>query len=167
MRRAPAFFRCTSGAAAAEMALIVPLAVVMLFGFFEVGNYFYSEHQVVKGVRDGARYGARQSFTEINCSGGTASISNGVRDRVRSMTRTGTLTGGTSRVKGWVDANITVTVTCPTGTGSQTGIYNATTRAAQINVFADVAYDPIFNGFGIIGSTARLKARQQATVMGI
>ena len=46
------------GAAAAEMALVTPLLLVILFGAVELGNYFYNEHIVVKAVRDGARFAA-------------------------------------------------------------------------------------------------------------
>ena len=35
----------------------------LMFGAVELGNYFLNEHSLVKAVRDGARYAARQDFS--------------------------------------------------------------------------------------------------------
>ncbi len=158
---------CRSGNAAVEMVLVMPILTVLLFGAVELGNYFYSEHQVVKGVRDGARYASRLSFVDLNCTGGSAStIPSGVETAIKEITRTGRISGGTARVRGWVDGDITVTVTCP-GTAVTTGIYQGADNAPQINVVASVPYDSLLDGVGIIDSTYMLNASQQAAVMGI
>ena len=168
MKKLRSLTLCQRGGAAAEMALILPLAVILLFTTLEGAHYFYTQHQVVKGVRDGARWGARQDFANINCQNGTASaVPVPIRDSIRNLTRTGQLTGGEARVLGWEDADITVTITCPTDATSQTGIYDGTNRAPQINVAANVDYVSLFGGVGIINDTANLRAAQQATVMGI
>ncbi len=162
------FLACQKGAAAAEMALILPLAVLMLFTTLEGAHYFYAQHQVVKGVRDGARWGARQDFADINCQNGTASaVPTAIRDSIRNLTRTGQLTGGEPRVLGWEAGDITVSITCPTDATSQTGIYDSVDRAPQINVTASVDYVSLFGGVGVINDDADLVASQQATVMGI
>jgi len=62
------FLRDTKGASAAEMALVLPLLLVLMFGPFELAHYFWTEHKVVKGVRDGARYASRLGFTNYTCS---------------------------------------------------------------------------------------------------
>lgn len=155
--------RCRSGAAAAEMVLVLPIVVGLLYGASELGYYFYSEHQVVKGVRDGARYASRQSFADINCSG---SIPAGVETAIQEITRTGRISGGTARIPGWVNSDVTVTVTCP-ATPLTTGIYVNETNAPTIEVSASVAYDSLFEGVGIIDSTYTLNASHQAAVMGI
>ena len=162
------FTTCQKGAAAAEMALILPLAVLLLFTTLEGAHYFYAQHQVVKGVRDGARWGARQDFSSINCQNGTNSgVPVAIRDSVRELTRTGQLTGGTPRVLGWEADDITVSLDCPTDATSQTGIYDSVDRAAQITVSATVDYVSLFGGVGVITDDADLRAVQQATVMGI
>ncbi|NVE94180.1 TadE/TadG family type IV pilus assembly protein [Altererythrobacter lutimaris] len=167
MRKA-SLLLCQKGAAAAEMALILPLAVLILFTTLEGAHYFYAQHQVVKGVRDGARWGARQDFASINCQNGTASsVPTAIRDSIRNLTRTGQLTGGEPRVLGWEAGDITVSITCPTDATSQTGIYDSTDRAPQINVAATVDYVSLFGGVGVINDTANLRASQQATVVGI
>ena len=55
--------RNSSGTAAAEMALVTPLLMALMFGSFELGNYFYTSHIVAKAVRDGARYASRRGFS--------------------------------------------------------------------------------------------------------
>ena len=44
-----------SGTAAAELALVLPLLLTMMFSTFELGNYFLAEHVVQKAVRDAAK----------------------------------------------------------------------------------------------------------------
>ena len=159
---------CSKGAAAAEMALILPLAVLMMFTSIEAGHYFYQEHQVIKGLRDGARFAARQSFDDINCRGGTAStVPSGIETAVKNLSRTGTLSGGTARVSGWDNADITVSVSCPSVAQATTGIYDATEQAPQVNVTTSLSYDSLFNGLGVITDSYTLNAEQNATVMGI
>jgi Flp pilus assembly protein TadG len=149
------------------MALVLPFLVVLLFGGVELGYYFYNQHQVVKGVRDGARYAARQSFVGLNCNGGSAStIPSDVETAIKQITRTGRISGGTPRVVGWADGDITVTVTCPS-TAITTGIYKNEDNAPQVNVAATVPYSSLFDGLGVIDSAFTLRASQQAAVMGI
>lgn len=168
MSRLSSFWADSRGSASAELVLTMPIMLLLLLGASEVSYYFYSEHQVVKGVRDGARFGGRQSFTDLNCSGGSPStVPAGIETAIQEVTRTGRVSGGTARVPGWVNADITVTVTCP-ATAITTGIYRDADNAPQINVSANVAYDSLFgnlNFFSLDG--ADLNASQQAGVMGI
>ena len=166
MMGAKRFLFCTRGAAAAQLALILPLAILMLFTSIEAGHYFYQEHQVVKGLRDGARFAARHSFDDINCRSG-AFIDPTLAANVKTLSRTGKLSGGSARVSGWADSDITVTVSCPAGAQATTGIYSATESAPQVNVATRLQYDSLFNGLGVITDSFTLNAEQQATVMGI
>src|SRR3546814_6902005 len=71
------------------MALVSPMLILLMFGSFELGNYFLDEHVVLKAVRDGARYAARQNFTTMPCSGtltADAAIKNLVRYRSEEHT---------------------------------------------------------------------------------
>lgn len=145
----------------------MPFLVLLLFGSVEVGYYFYNQHQVVKGVRDGARFASRQAFTSIHCNGTTAAAMPGdVITAIKEVTRTGQISGGTARVPGWTNDTITVSVTCP-ATAVTTGIYKNETNAPQINIAATVSYQSLFDGVGILDGTYRLNAAQQAAVMGI
>lgn len=159
------FLRCEAGASAAELALLLPLLVVMLFGAIEVSYYFYSQHQVVKGVRDGARYASRQSFASISCATGS-SVPAAVETAIKEVTRTGRPSGGTARVPGWVNGDVTVGVLCP-GTPVTTGIYDAQPNAPIVSVTASVNYQSLFDGVGILTDSYHLNATQQSAVMGI
>ena len=49
------------------MALVLPMLFALMFTTFEGGAYMWTEHKVVKGVRDGARYAARLPFDYYDC----------------------------------------------------------------------------------------------------
>ena len=68
------FLNDQHGAAAAEMALIMPLVMVMLFAAFEGAYFVICEHQVVTGVRNAARYAARLDFSQYACPAATFSV---------------------------------------------------------------------------------------------
>lgn len=156
---------CSKGGSAAEMALVTPLLLCMLFGPMELGNYFYSEHVVAKAVRDGARYASRRSFAEYSCS----APSNDVIDKTRNVTRTGQVaSGGEMRLAGWSAANtITVSVTCDTS-GTYTGIYTGLSGGVRIvTVSASVPYTSILGQMGLSSTSLTLNAQSQAAVMGV
>ena len=158
------FVRDTRGAAAAEMALLTPMLIGLMFGSFELGNYFLSQHAVVKAVRDGARYAGRQSFDEYTCS----TVSAAAEDRIKNVTMTGQIaTGGATRVRGWTNtATITVTVSCSATTTG--GIYTGKTGGAPVvNVAASVPYSSIVGRVGLTDVTLNLNANAQAAVTGL
>lgn len=164
------FLSCTRGAAAAEMALILPLSVLLLFTSIEAAHYFYQQHQVVKAVRDGARFAARHSFDLINCRNGSFSIDPDLRDNIANVTRTGQITGGTLRIASWSDAEVIVDGWCPPplpGETDHTGIFRGTEPPPTVIVRATVNYDSLFNGIGVLTDSANLNASQQSVVMGI
>jgi Flp pilus assembly protein TadG len=107
-----------SGNAAVETALVTPMVMALLFMCFEGGHYLYVEHQVAKGVRDGARFAGRAPFTQYTCS----TINSTLTTQIKEITRTGKLSGGVSRVAGWDNTEVFVTVSCP-ATAVTTGIY--------------------------------------------
>lgn len=153
----------SSGAAAAELAMLLPLLVLLMFGSFELGKFFLDAHTVQKAVRDGARYAARQSFSEMPC-GGTATDDAAIKNLVRTGT---TQTGGNPRLSYWTDpATITITIVCDSGqTYSAGGVYTAVVGGARrVTVAAAVPYDTLF-GIRLVGAT--VNARNEAAVMGI
>jgi hypothetical protein len=166
--------RCTSGAAAAELALALPILLVLLFGSAELGNYFMNEHILVKAVRDGARYAARQDFSNFSsCSGAPGGT---VEADTKSVVMTGLVSGGSNKLRNWNATTITVSVSCSTATGGQTlgGIYTGNKNSAGtligapiVTVGATVPYSPILQAFGFTGRGYNLNATQQAAVMGI
>ena len=153
------------GSPSAEMALALPILFALLFGAFELGNYFMTEHKVVKAVRDGARYAARRPFGDYTgCAPSTTLI-----DETRNVTRTGQVaSGGTPRVSSWTDpATITVSATCD-NTGTYTGIYVTSAEGTPVvTVDATVPYTSLLGQLGLADTSLTLNARSEAAVTGI
>lgn len=172
--------RSRSGAAAAELALVTPLLLIIMLGTFEVGNYFRDQHTLTKAVRDGARFAARQSFTNFDCGTGTADATNVVTP-TQTLVQTGLLAGGGDLLPKWSSATFSVTVQCvtsvTTGSGGSAvttnlgGIYNpalgTTLNAPVVTVVAEIPYQPVLGAIGFKGWGLNLRAEQQAAVMGI
>lgn len=159
--------RCQCGAAGAEMALIIPLLSILMFGSFELGNYFYSQHVVTKSVRDGARFASRAFPIDVNC----ATLPSGVVGVTRTLTRTGQVSGGSARLAGWTD-DLSVSVVPVPNTdvilvGS--GIYKGRpTNICTIRVTARVKYVPILKTLGLANTGVLfLNASSDAPVVGI
>lgn len=174
MIRLKLLLRDQRAAAAVEMALVFPLLLIIGMGGVEVGNYFLDEHRLVKAVRDGARYAARQDFSNYSgCNGTAADVPTALRDNVKAIVRQGVLSGGTDLLANWNSATFTVQMTCTSTAGSQTltGIYTSTSGAAPpavVIVTATVPYAPIaISGYGFKARGYNLYAQQQAAVMGI
>jgi Flp pilus assembly protein TadG len=164
MARLRLFLNDQIGAAAAEMALILPLALVLLFATFEGAYYIICEHQVVTGVRNAARYAARLDFSQYACPAG---IFSGSEATVKNLARTGQLTGGSVRVQGWgtVATDTTVSVTCTSNTD---GIYAATGRnAPKVRVSARFNYTPLMGQLGFTQTTLPIGAYAESPVMGL
>lgn len=169
-----ALIRDNCGAAAAELALSLPLLLVLICGSVELGNYFLDEHRLVKAVRDGARYAARQDLSNFTgCSGAPGGT---VVTDTQNMVRTGAASGGTDRLPGLAGATIDVTVVgCNTSAGGTalSGFYanvkngsGTVVGAPVVQVTASVPYTPVVRSFGFSGYNLTLNASQQAAVMG-
>lgn len=164
-----------SGAAAAEMALVFPLMLIIGMGSVEVGNYFLDEHRLGKAVRDGARYAARQDFsnyTGSTCSTTTpADVPNALKTNTQAIVQQGLLSGGSNLLPNWSTASFTVQFYCPTIDVALTGIYTNTSGAAPpavVIVTASVPYAPVaISGFGFSAKGFHLYAQEQASVTGV
>ena len=160
---------CESGAAAAEMALVVPLLVTMMFGAFEAGNFFWSQHIVTNAVRDGARYAGRRPLSDYpGCAPNESVV-----DDTRNVTRTGRVSGGTPRIANWTNpVTVEVLPTSPRPTPCNNlfsgGIYtNNPDGAPVVTVTATVPYTGgLFGVLGFDTTGLSLQASAQASVMG-
>ena len=141
--------KSTSGAAAAEMALIAPLLFILMFGTMELGYYFYSEHVVVKAVRDGARFASRETFDDFTCPAGTVDPT--MESDTQKVTRTNTVDGtGDPRLPNWTsDSTVTVTLDCTdNSSATYSSIYDGVTSIPLVTVSATVPYTSLF---GLLG----------------
>ncbi|WP_435417892.1 TadE/TadG family type IV pilus assembly protein [Parerythrobacter aurantius] len=164
----------TEGAAAAEMALMLPLLTIIMFGGMEMGGYFWSEHQVIKSVRNGTRFAARQDFSNFVCGASTV----GAKDAaVRNFVRTGTVDGtGNPVVRTWTAANdgITISVNCKTGQDfTNGGIYSDQSGAAastidsarNVMISVSLPYPSLFGNLGYLNGR-NIRAFAQSPVTG-
>ena len=152
------------------MALVLPLLLLLICSCVELGNYFMDEHRLIKAVRDGARYAARQNMSLFTgCSGNPGGT---VVADTQNIVMTGLLSGGNGYLPNQSSATINVTVVgCSTTTqgGMYTGLKNSggtAVGAPVVQVSASVPYAPAMHAFGFTGSGFTLNASQQAAVTG-
>ena len=73
------FLRSSKGSTAAEFALVLPIALLLLFGVIDVGNYAWTLNEYEKATQMGARYAVvtdvispaivNESYTGTTCDG--------------------------------------------------------------------------------------------------
>lgn len=157
-----------SGAAAAELAMLLPLMLLLLFGGFEGGHFIWTQHKLVEAVRNGARFAARLEVTEV-CDGATPIISAARIAEIKLLTRTGQLDNGAMHplVPGWSDDAVFVSVDCDAFV--DTGIYRELDAAGPVATVAaqGVPYPSLFGGLGIFDPGIAMNARASAPVIGL
>lgn len=161
----------SAGSAAVEMALVLPIFLTLIFGSFELGNYFLDNHVLAKAVRDGARYASRSLALKQSCADTIASTG-AVGDNTKNITTYGSLIAGTARLPNWTVDDVTVTFNC-SSTGDPTGMYDVMSdgKAPLVTVSATVEYHSLFGelagvkGFSTTG--LNITAQSQVPVMGI
>lgn len=162
MLRVRSFIRNQSGAAAVELALILPAALALLFVTFDGAYYMFCEQRVIKGVRNAARYAARLDLSNYGCPGGTFS---GPASTVQNLARTGALTGGNPLVPGWQDSDVQITVNCSAGRG---GIYDASGgNAPTVRVSTRVVFPSLLGAMGFSESETHIAAAAESPVVGL
>lgn len=166
------FVRDRSASAATEMALMMPILFALMFTTYEGGHYMWTEHKVLKGVRDGARYAARLPFDYYSCSSAdlqnpTGQATGATRTtEIKNLTRTGLLIGGNAKVPGWQDSSVTVSVAC--NATYNTGLYTKITGGAPtVTVSTVVTYPSILGMLGFDTSAAKVRAQANAAVTGL
>lgn len=146
------------------MALALPLLLVLMFGPFELGYYFMSEHVVQKSVRDAARYASRLSMANYPACTPTSAA----ETEIQRVARTGTPDGsGAVRLLGWSADNMTsIVMSCDTS-GTYTGIYtDFPAGVPKITVTAVVPYPPLFGVLGLGSPSLTLNAQSETAVFG-
>ena len=162
------FLRCERGSPSVEMALVLPMLFPLLFGGLEAANFFWSEHKLVKAVRDGARYASRQKVEDL-CTDATETMSEQLENNIKLVTRTGQLVSASAqpKVPGWTGEQVEVTVSCQAFVA--TGIYTSLGGAAPIVTVAaaDVGYPALLGQLGGIDPEIEMNAVAHAAVIGI
>lgn len=145
----------------------MPLLLLIMFSSVELGNYFMNEHRLTEAVRNGARFAARQSFSNYTaCSGAPGGT---VVTDTRNVVMNGYVSGGTVITPNIQASDVDVSTSCMTSAGGQTmtGIYTGRPNGAQIvTVAASVNYRPVLSAFGFNGIGFKLNAKSEAAVAG-
>lgn len=106
------------GSPLAELALVLPLLLVMVFGTLEFANILYQQQVITKGVQEAARFAARNPSVNatVACppaSGGWTSAA----AAAANVAATGSPAGGSLILPNFAATNVAVTVECPTSDG--------------------------------------------------
>lgn len=149
------------GSAAAEMALVLPLLLILMFGTFELGYYFLSEHVVQKAVRDAARYAARLPISEYP----SCAMTPGATQQVQLVARTGQPDGTEERLRGWTENAMTeVSVDC-VASGTYGGVFEDFPDGVPVvTVTAAVPYPTLFGTFGLSNASSASCSGQDTTI---
>jgi Flp pilus assembly protein TadG len=161
--------------AAAEMAMVTPLLLIVMLGCTELGNYFWNEHKLLQAVRDGARFAARQSFSNYGtCStSGTDLTSATVGSDTKKVVQKGSLDSTQpDLLPNWSTATFKLTVTCDTsqvGGQDMLGLYkNNPNGWTKVAVETRLTYRPVVAvALGFSGVSKQLYAQSQAAVTGL
>ena len=110
--------RTSSGAAAVEFALVLPLFLTVLFGMLEYSWFFYQQFGVASAVREGVRFGV------------TIDMDSSPDPRAAAMTRTKAVLDG---------------VAISYSGGTVAAVYNGSYPSRTMTVNVDLAYKPLLN----------------------
>lgn len=141
------FLTDTCGSAAAEFALIIPLMLLVVFGFYEAGRMYWSYNVVQASARDAARYAARLPIACDSTGAGTLATADELT--VKQLTRTGTPDGsGDPLIAGWTeDSTVDVEITCVANSGgAMSGRYEGFAYIPTVKVVAAAPYGAMFSG---------------------
>ena len=175
--------RSESATAAAEMALVAPLLIVLMFGAAEVGNLFMDQHALDKQVHDGARFAARLELNSAYDCPDTVFAAADADDQIVNVTKNGAVSGdGNPRWDSsyWArqcgtDPSVSVAIRCvaksdiDTDDSGYTGVYTslAGTEIPVVTVSAAVRYRPVLAALGIQDTNICLRAQSEAAVQGL
>lgn len=82
------FVRNERGAAMVEMALVLPIVILLFLGMIDFGRALFLYNNLTNAAREGARYGATQIPT-VN----TASVTSRVESRIQDFSGVAVTTG--------------------------------------------------------------------------
>ena len=175
--------RSDSATAAAEMALVAPLLIVLMFGAAEVGNLFMDQHALDKQVHDGARFAARLELNSAYDCPDTVFAAADADDQIVNVTKNGAVSGdGNPRWDSsyWArqcgtDPSVSVAIRCvaksdiDTDDSGYTGVYTslAGMDIPVVTVSAAVRYRPVLAALGIQDTNICLRAQSEAAVQGL
>jgi hypothetical protein len=168
--------RSERASAAAELALILPLLLVLFFGTFELGNLFLTQHTLSKQVRDGVRFASKLTLAEDYSCASNVFESASAESDIISVTKRGSLDAtvpGSLYDAYWETpcsgAPVAVTFRCVDKGTNYGGVYQELDGPiAVVQVATGVIYRPILtNAIGFNNAGICLRASAEAPVIGL
>jgi Flp pilus assembly protein TadG len=181
----PPILRDRRAAAAAELAMVTPVLLALMFGSVELGNFFAAQHALEKQVRDGARFASRLEINSDYACGTPATVFQDAdaSTKIINVTKNGVVAGsGSPR---WTDywdrvctgspQTLTVTIRCVAKTAIDTdndgfsGIYTSLdgTTIPVVKVAGAVRYRSVLSALGFNTTDICLQAQSEAAVQGL
>ncbi len=158
---AKALLRDRRGAAATELALTLPVLLLILFGIIEFGRLLHDYQIVDKGVRDAGRYLSRM---DLICPG--AALAAADLDTARRLALTGQPDGDQALLYYWTDpTSVAVAVSCA-AIGGYSGAYSGAAGIPQVTVTATVPFTFAFLAPFLDNPNLTIRARHNEVVIG-
>jgi Flp pilus assembly protein TadG len=135
-----------SGVAMLEAAIVFPFLITLGFGVFDFSNYFYLHQAVVAGVRDAARYLARNACATANPSVAPAISCASQIGAAEQIAVYGDIGAAAPRVASWTvdDLNVTFAATAnPLDPTSGDPIFRGADPIYTVTVSTSFAYSEI------------------------
>jgi hypothetical protein len=183
MLRFPVLSRDRKAAAAAELALVTPFLLALMFGSAELGNLFADEHALEKQVRDGARFASRLEFSSSFACPGSVFQDPDATTKIINVTKNGVVSGSGSprwttywdRTCTGIPETLSVSVRCvdksavDTTTNGPTGLYSSLpgTTIPVVKVSGAVRYRSVLGTLGLNATNLCLRAESEAAVQGL
>ena len=185
MMRLLPFIRDNRASAAAELAMVTPFLLTLMFGAVELGNLFMDEHALEKQVRNGARYASRLEIDENYSCPATVFADADYAAKVINVPKHGVVDGsGNPRWTGyWArpcagqggGQTLTVSVRCvdkdqiDVGNTGNSGIYSTLggTTIPVVKVEGAVRYRSVIATLGFDVADMCLTAESEIPVQGI
>lgn len=141
-----------NGHAVLELAVVLPVLLMIALGVFEFGRLIYSYHLIQNGVRDGARYVAGLPYDPANTSQTTSQLA-----ATQNIATRGVVSGGTNRVSWWAPSTVGIAygsvANTPNGACGVQRCYRGGDALVIVTVSTSVPYSPLgYLGFLGLGS---------------
>jgi Flp pilus assembly protein TadG len=135
-------FNEDKGATAVELAIILPLVLILIFGIIEFGLLLYNKNIITHATREGARVGVVYSQPRITFSQIQNEVNQYIEDKLISFSSSNNSTVRTflDESSGF-DLTNTLNLTCPTQPGSN----------AKLKVLVNYEYTFLFLPIASIG----------------
>lgn len=177
MRRLGALLRSTRASAAAELALLLPLLILLFFGTLELGNLFMTQHALSKHVGGGARFATRLTLADSYSCPASVFDDPDATTKIISVTQNGSLVAeGAGRLAAsqWASTcdgspAVAVSFRCVEKGTTFGGLYTELDGDIPVvEVEGTIEYLPILaNAIGFDNAGICLSAQAEAPVIGL